>query len=136
MPDPVRVRDWNAASLTIAFGIATVLAAIVLIAPSIVILITSFTDSASLKFPPSGYSLRWYRALADAEMTEFNASDGVPPGELVLKLIGGEAFIGSLSGFHHFVNGRFEPSSRLPFDVRTTYGRLLAVIVPSSGTLT
>ncbi|MBX3696223.1 MAG: GGDEF domain-containing protein [Dokdonella sp.] len=54
--------------------------------------------------------------LADAEMTEFNASDGVPPGELVLKLIGGEAFIGGLSGFHHFVSGRFEPSSRLPFE--------------------
>lgn len=70
MPDPVRVRDWNAASLTIVFGIATAVAAIVLIAPSIVILITSFTDSASLKFPPSGYSLRWYKALADADQMQ------------------------------------------------------------------
>lgn len=54
--------------------------------------------------------------LADATLTEFNARDGVPPGELALKLIGGEAFIGSLSGFHHFSNGRFESSSRLPFE--------------------
>ncbi len=69
-PQPFRPRDLSAVSLAAVFGVATTLAAIVLIAPSIVILITSFTDSASLKFPPSGYSLRWYRALADADQMQ------------------------------------------------------------------
>jgi diguanylate cyclase (GGDEF)-like protein len=55
-------------------------------------------------------------ALADAEMIEFDADDGVPPGELDLKLIGGEAHIGSLRGFRHFFNGRIEPSPKLPFE--------------------
>jgi diguanylate cyclase (GGDEF)-like protein len=55
-------------------------------------------------------------ALADANIVEFDETDGVPPGELVLKLIGGEAVVGSLSGFHHFSNGHFEPSAKLPFE--------------------
>jgi diguanylate cyclase (GGDEF)-like protein len=54
--------------------------------------------------------------LADWEMVEFDGGDGVPAGELDLKLIGGEAQIGSLSGFRHFSNGRFEPNAKLPFE--------------------
>ena len=34
-----------------------------LIAPTVVVLITSFTSGFSLKFPPPGYSPRWYLAL-------------------------------------------------------------------------
>ncbi|MGB0132970.1 diguanylate cyclase [Dokdonella sp.] len=55
-------------------------------------------------------------ALADAQLVEFDEGDGVPAGELMLKLIGGEVHVGSLTGFHHFSNGRFEPSSRIDFD--------------------
>jgi diguanylate cyclase (GGDEF)-like protein len=55
-------------------------------------------------------------ALADAELVEFDESDGVPPGELDLKLIGGEAHVGSLRGFYHYSNERFEPSSKLPYE--------------------
>jgi diguanylate cyclase (GGDEF)-like protein len=54
--------------------------------------------------------------LADAQMVEFNEGDGVPPGELVLKLVGGEVHVGSLRGVYHFSNGRFEPSSKLPYE--------------------
>jgi putative spermidine/putrescine transport system permease protein len=36
---------------------------ILLTAPTIVLLISSFTSSLSLKFPPPGYSLRWYAEL-------------------------------------------------------------------------
>lgn len=54
--------------------------------------------------------------LADAQIVEFNEGNGVPPGELDLKLIGGEAYFGSLNGFYHFSNGRFEPSSKLPYE--------------------
>ncbi|MEZ5463524.1 diguanylate cyclase [Dokdonella sp.] len=55
-------------------------------------------------------------ALADAALVEFGEDDGVPPGELILALIGGEVQIGNLRGFYHFSNGRFEPSTRLPFE--------------------
>ncbi len=54
--------------------------------------------------------------LADAQIVEFDESDGVPSGELVLKLVGGEAHVGSLSGFYHFSGGRFEKASRLPYE--------------------
>lgn len=47
-------------------GLATVALA-VLVLPVVVVLVTSFTDSLSLKFPPAAYSLRWYRALFDLE---------------------------------------------------------------------
>jgi putative spermidine/putrescine transport system permease protein len=35
-----------------------------------VVLITSFTDSRSLRFPPPALSLRWYRSLFDAVQSE------------------------------------------------------------------
>jgi putative spermidine/putrescine transport system permease protein len=38
-------------------------AVILLIAPTIIVVITSFTNAFSLKFPPPGYSIRWYEAL-------------------------------------------------------------------------
>jgi putative spermidine/putrescine transport system permease protein len=41
------------------------LAILVLLGPVIVVLITSFTDSQSLKFPPKGFSFQWYEKLFD-----------------------------------------------------------------------
>ena len=41
------------------------LAILVLLGPVIVVLITSFTDSQSLKFPPQGFSFQWYEKLFD-----------------------------------------------------------------------
>jgi putative spermidine/putrescine transport system permease protein len=38
-------------------------AAILLLAPTVIVVITSFTSGYSLKFPPAGYSARWYEAL-------------------------------------------------------------------------
>jgi diguanylate cyclase (GGDEF)-like protein len=55
-------------------------------------------------------------ALADAERVEFDANDGVPPGEIVLNLVGGEALFGSRNGFYQFSGGRFGPSAKLPFE--------------------
>jgi putative spermidine/putrescine transport system permease protein len=65
MPD--RRIDWEAMSLPFVFGATTCVAAVVLVAPSLIVILTSFTDSASLRFPPPGLSLRWYRALLDAD---------------------------------------------------------------------
>jgi putative spermidine/putrescine transport system permease protein len=44
-----------------------------LVLPTAVLLLTSFTSTASLKFPPEGYSLRWYAALADAQQIQMAA---------------------------------------------------------------
>ena len=55
-----RLERW---SFHAALGILCGFGIILLIAPTMVVLITSLTDSPSLKFPPTGYSLQWYAAL-------------------------------------------------------------------------
>src|SRR3569623_1297103 len=37
---------------------------------TIIVLLTSFTATESLRFPPQGYSLRWYKALLDADQMQ------------------------------------------------------------------
>lgn len=70
-PAPARRKvDWSARSLHIVFGLICAIAVVFLVAPSIVVLLTSFTASESLKFPPAGLSLRWYRELLDAEQMQ------------------------------------------------------------------
>ena len=58
------------------FGLAALTVAL-LIAPTLVVVIVSFTDGFSLKFPPPGYSLRWYRELLDASQLHFAAMNSV-----------------------------------------------------------
>src|SRR5476651_566500 len=70
MPAPRHAIDWEAASLQIAFALAAIFAMVFLIAPTIIVLITSLTPSESLKFPPPGLSLRWYTALLDADQMQ------------------------------------------------------------------
>jgi putative spermidine/putrescine transport system permease protein len=50
-------------SFNLAMGLLAGIAIVLLTAPTIVVLITSFTNGFSLKFPPPGYSWRWYQAL-------------------------------------------------------------------------
>jgi len=45
-------------------GVAA-LALLILVGPVVVVLVTSLTDSQTLRFPPSGLSLRWYERLFD-----------------------------------------------------------------------
>src|SRR5947207_11558987 len=52
-------------SYRVVLGALAAIALTILIAPVVVVLITSFTDSRSLRFPPPALSLRWYRALLD-----------------------------------------------------------------------
>lgn len=70
MSDPRARPDWEAVSLRLVFGLLAAVALIFLVAPTLVILITSFTDSESLRFPPTGFSLRWYEALLDADQMQ------------------------------------------------------------------
>jgi putative spermidine/putrescine transport system permease protein len=60
------MRDWEASSLRLTFGALAAAAVLFLVAPSLIVLLTSFTASYSLRFPPEGLSLRWYAALAEA----------------------------------------------------------------------
>jgi putative spermidine/putrescine transport system permease protein len=68
-----RSLELEAASLKLVFGAATAIAVVFLVAPSLIVLLTSFTASYSLKFPPQGLSLRWYAALADADQMQHAA---------------------------------------------------------------
>jgi putative spermidine/putrescine transport system permease protein len=54
------IERW---SFFVAFGGLGAIAVLLLIAPTLIVLVTSFTNAFSLKFPPPGYSARWYLAL-------------------------------------------------------------------------
>src|ERR1043166_1197309 len=66
MPERRIAIDWEAWSLRAVFAALTGIAVIFLVGPSLIVLLTSFTASQSLRFPPAGLSLRWYEALLDA----------------------------------------------------------------------
>ena len=58
--------DWGAVSFAAVFGLVATITVVVLVGPTLVILLLSFTGEESLHFPPTSYSLRWYAALLDA----------------------------------------------------------------------
>lgn len=58
--------DLERTSFYAVIGALAAISAVVLVAPTVIVLLTSFTSSYSLKFPPEGYSLRWYAALFQA----------------------------------------------------------------------
>ena len=66
MVAPRYSTDWEALSLRAVFGALAAIAIVFLVGPTVIMLLTSFTASQSLKFPPDGLSLRWYAALLDA----------------------------------------------------------------------
>jgi putative spermidine/putrescine transport system permease protein len=70
MPERNAFMDWESFSLRFAFGALTAVAVVFLIAPSVIVLLTSLTASQSLRFPPEGLSLRWYKALLTADQMQ------------------------------------------------------------------
>lgn len=54
---------WERRSFKVLMLLLAAAAVVLLIAPTLVVLVTSFTSGFSLKFPPPGYSTRWYAAL-------------------------------------------------------------------------
>ena len=70
MAAPKTALDMEALSLRVVFGVLAAIAMVFLIGPTIVVILTSFTPSESLRFPPSGLSLRWYWALIDADQMQ------------------------------------------------------------------
>jgi putative spermidine/putrescine transport system permease protein len=59
-------RSVDLAYSSIVWMIA-LFAMVLLLAPTVVVLITSFTDAQTLKFPPPSWSLRWYRELLQSD---------------------------------------------------------------------
>jgi len=84
---------WDARSQRIVFGVLAGIAIVFLIAPTIVVLLTSFTATESLRFPPQGYSLRWYKALLDADQMQAAAWNSliVAVGTTMISVILGTA---------------------------------------------
>src|SRR6266446_6585979 len=70
MAAPEHSVDWEALSLRLVFGALAAVAILFLVGPTLIMLLTSFTASQSLKFPPDGLSLRWYAALLDADQMQ------------------------------------------------------------------
>src|SRR5258707_11899889 len=70
MAAPEHSVDWEALSLRLVFGALAAVAILYLVAPTLIMLLTSFTASQSLRFPPDGLSLRWYVALLDADQMQ------------------------------------------------------------------
>jgi len=58
--------DLGAVSLNLTLGVLALLCLALLILPTAVVILVSFTSGFSLRFPPPGYSLRWYVGLLDA----------------------------------------------------------------------
>lgn len=58
----------------VIYGLAAISLALLLL-PTLVVIIVSFTSGFSLRFPPPGYSLKWYAALLDAWQLHFAAAN-------------------------------------------------------------
>jgi putative spermidine/putrescine transport system permease protein len=58
-------------------GLLSFLTLVLLIAPTLVVLAVSFTDGYSLRFPPPGWSLRWYVELLQADQLHFAAMNSL-----------------------------------------------------------
>jgi putative spermidine/putrescine transport system permease protein len=72
-----RKRTWEALSFEVVMTIIALIALVVIVAPSLVVLIVSFTSGFSLRFPPPGYSLKWYGELWDAWQLHFAARNSL-----------------------------------------------------------
>jgi len=54
-----QATPWDVRSQRIVFGVLTAVAVVFLVGPTIIVLLTSFTATESLRFPPQGYSVLW-----------------------------------------------------------------------------
>lgn len=61
-----RRHSFSDLSYGLVVGGLALLAVIIIVSPVVIVLMTSFTEGRSLKFPPQGFSLQWYEQLFDA----------------------------------------------------------------------
>src|SRR5438132_1167356 len=72
-----RRNDLDTVTFHGVMALLAIAAVGILIAPTLIVIIVSFTSGFSLKFPPPGYSLRWYAALIDAWQLHFAAMNSL-----------------------------------------------------------
>lgn len=60
-----RRHSFSDLSYGLVVGGLALLAVIIIVSPVVIVLMTSFTEGRSLKFPPQGFSLQWYEQLLD-----------------------------------------------------------------------
>ena len=72
-----RRNDLDTLTFHGTIGLLALVCVVILVAPTLIVLIVSFTSGFSLKFPPPGYSLRWYAALIDAWQLHFAAANSL-----------------------------------------------------------
>jgi len=73
MAAPRRSLDIDALTFKATMVTIAIVAMVLLLAPTVIVVIVSFTSGFSLRFPPPGWSLRWYVALADDWQLHFAA---------------------------------------------------------------
>jgi putative spermidine/putrescine transport system permease protein len=84
---PVRQRHGLAAlTFRSTTGVLAALALFLLAAPTLIVVIVSFTSGLSLRFPPPGLSLRWYASLADSWQLQFAARNSLMVGVVATAL--------------------------------------------------
>jgi putative spermidine/putrescine transport system permease protein len=64
------LADLDRLSFRLVIGALACIAFFFLVFPTVIVLMTSFTSTPSLRFPPPGYSLRWYVSLLDAHQMQ------------------------------------------------------------------
>jgi len=72
-----RRADFQTVSLHLTLGVLAAACLVLLILPTVVVIMVSLTSSFSLRFPPPGYSLRWYVGLLDAWQLQFAAMNSL-----------------------------------------------------------
>ncbi len=107
-------------SFRAVFGVITGVGLFFLVFPTAIVLITSFTDSPSLRFPPEGLSLRWYAALADADqliraaVTSLEVAAYTTVASVVLGTMGALAIARSNAGWAKALDALFMSPLVLP----------------------
>lgn len=72
-----RRGDTASTAFTGLMALLAGLTLLLLVAPTVVVLVVSFTDGYSLRFPPTAYSLRWYQELWEASQLHFAATNSL-----------------------------------------------------------
>ena len=92
---------------------------LLLVMPTLVVVIVSFTSGFSLKFPPPGYSLRWYGELLEAWQLHFAATNSfkVALWTTVLSVVLGVAAALAIARSERW-SARARPAARFRRDVR------------------
>jgi len=62
---PSATKDWNRITFDAAIKLGAFSALVLLTAPTLIILIASFSAGETLQFPPPGLSIKWYVALRE-----------------------------------------------------------------------